>query len=142
MYNEFDPKHYKGKWPCTTKTLYNKKHWLVDFINIFFYKYFYIISSTHKIKYIVLWNQSKYFYQQNLLWQHLFHTSTPIITRWYFISFFKYSVKCSLTFKSTIQTNVCNRITRIFQTMACIVQPCIVKILIKVSMECLGKESG
>ena len=51
---EFDPKHYKGKWPCTTKTLYNKKHWLVDFINIFFYKYFYIISSTHEIKYIAL----------------------------------------------------------------------------------------
>ena len=25
MYNEFDPKHYKGKWPCTTKTLYNEK---------------------------------------------------------------------------------------------------------------------
>ena len=24
MYNEFDPKHYKGKWPCTTKTLYNE----------------------------------------------------------------------------------------------------------------------
>ena len=47
-------KHYKGKWPCTTKTLYNKKHWLVDFINIFFYKYFYIISSTHEIKYIAL----------------------------------------------------------------------------------------
>ena len=22
MYNEFDPKHYKGKWPCTTKTLW------------------------------------------------------------------------------------------------------------------------
>ena len=25
MYNEFDPKHYKGKCPCTTKTLYNEK---------------------------------------------------------------------------------------------------------------------
>ena len=25
MYNEFAPKHYKGKWPCTTKTLYNEK---------------------------------------------------------------------------------------------------------------------
>ena len=25
MYNEFDPKHYKGKWPCTIKTLYNEK---------------------------------------------------------------------------------------------------------------------
>ena len=24
MYNEFAPKHYKGKWPCTTKTLYNE----------------------------------------------------------------------------------------------------------------------
>ena len=51
------------------------------------------------------------FYQQNLLCKHLFHTSTPIITRWYFIFFFKYSVKCSLTFKSTIQTDICNRIT-------------------------------
>ena len=26
MYNEFDPKHYKGKWPCTTKTLIGKLH--------------------------------------------------------------------------------------------------------------------
>ena len=25
MYNEFVPKHYKRKWPCTTKTLYNEK---------------------------------------------------------------------------------------------------------------------
>ena len=25
MYNEFAPKHYKGKWSCTTKTLYNEK---------------------------------------------------------------------------------------------------------------------
>ena len=25
MYNEFAPKHYKGKCPCTTKTLYNEK---------------------------------------------------------------------------------------------------------------------
>ena len=25
MYNEFAPKHYEGKWPCKTKTLYNEK---------------------------------------------------------------------------------------------------------------------
>ena len=25
MYNEFAPKHYKRKWPCTKKTLYNEK---------------------------------------------------------------------------------------------------------------------
>ena len=47
-----------------------------------------------------------------------------------------------VSYTHLIQTNVCNRITRIFQTMACIVQPCIVKILIKVSMESFGKESG
>ena len=51
---------------------------------------------------------------QSLLWQHIFHTCTSIVTRRYFISFFKYSVERSLTFKSTIQTNICNRIIRIF----------------------------
>ena len=25
MYNEFGIKHYKGKWPCTAKTLYSEK---------------------------------------------------------------------------------------------------------------------
>ena len=25
MYNEFAKKHYKGKRPCTTKSLYNEK---------------------------------------------------------------------------------------------------------------------
>ena len=77
-----------------------------------------------------------------MLWQHLFHTSTPIITRWYFISFFKYSVKCSLNFKSTIQTNVCNRITRIFQTLACIVQPYIVTHKLRFTSASLAKNQG
>ena len=49
MYNEFDPKHYKGKCPCTTKTLYNEKtligrlhqHFLSEIteksLNVFYY---------------------------------------------------------------------------------------------------------
>ena len=39
MYNEFDPKHYKGKWPCTTKTLYNEKT-LIDRLHQYFLIYF------------------------------------------------------------------------------------------------------
>ena len=35
MYNEFGIKYYKGKWTCTAKTLYSKKHWQADFSNIF-----------------------------------------------------------------------------------------------------------
>ena len=32
-------------------------------------------------------------------------------------------VKCSLAFKSTIHTNICNRISRIFQAITCVPQP-------------------
>ena len=39
MYNEFDPKHYKGKWPCTTKTLYNEKT-LIGRLHQYFWIYF------------------------------------------------------------------------------------------------------
>ena len=39
MYNEFDPKHYKGKWPCTTKTLYNEKT-LIGRLHQYFLIYF------------------------------------------------------------------------------------------------------
>ena len=36
---EFDPKHYKGKWPCTTKTLYNEKT-LIGRLHQYFLIYF------------------------------------------------------------------------------------------------------
>ena len=39
MYNEFDPKHYKGKCPCTTKTLYNEKT-LIGRLHQYFLIYF------------------------------------------------------------------------------------------------------
>ena len=39
MYNEFDPKHYKGKWPCTTKTLCNEKT-LIGRLHQYFLIYF------------------------------------------------------------------------------------------------------
>ena len=41
MYNEFDLKHYKGKWPCTTNSLYNEKN-LIGRL----YKYFSIYFKT------------------------------------------------------------------------------------------------
>ena len=39
MYNEFDPKHYKGKWSCTIKTLYNEKT-LIGRLHQYFLIYF------------------------------------------------------------------------------------------------------
>ena len=72
----------------------------------------------------------------------ILHTCTSIVTWRNFISFLEYPVKCPLAFKSTIQANICNRIARIFQAMTCIVQPCIIKILIEISMKDFGKESG
>ena len=39
MYNEFAKKHYKGKWPCTTKTLYNEKT-LIGRLHQYFLIYF------------------------------------------------------------------------------------------------------
>ena len=39
MYNEFAKKHYKGKRPCTTKTLYNEKT-LIGRLNQYFLIYF------------------------------------------------------------------------------------------------------
>ena len=44
MYNEFDPKHYKGKWPCTTKTLYNEKT-LIGRLHKYFLTYFETFSA-------------------------------------------------------------------------------------------------
>ena len=39
MYNEFAPKHYKGKWPCTAKTLYSEKT-LIGRLQQYFLIYF------------------------------------------------------------------------------------------------------
>ena len=39
MYNEFAKKHYKGKRPCTTKTLYNEKT-LIGRLHQYFLIYF------------------------------------------------------------------------------------------------------
>ena len=39
MYNEFNTKHYKGKWPCTTKILYNEKT-LIGRLHQYFLIYF------------------------------------------------------------------------------------------------------
>ena len=44
MYNEFAPKHYKGKWSCTTKTLYNEKT-LTGRLHKYFLIYFEIFSA-------------------------------------------------------------------------------------------------
>ena len=44
MYNEFAPKHYKGKWPCTTKTLYNEKT-LTGRLHKYFLIYFETFSA-------------------------------------------------------------------------------------------------
>ena len=44
MYNEFAPKHYKGKWPCTTKTLYNEKT-LTGKLHKYFLIYFETFSA-------------------------------------------------------------------------------------------------
>ena len=39
MYNEFGIKHYKGKWPCTAKTLYSEKT-LIGRLQQYFLIYF------------------------------------------------------------------------------------------------------
>ena len=39
MYNEFAKKHYKGKRPCTTKSLYNEKK-LIGRLHQYFLIYF------------------------------------------------------------------------------------------------------
>ena len=44
MYNEFAPKHYKGKWSCTTKTLYNEKT-LTGRLHKYFLIYFETFSA-------------------------------------------------------------------------------------------------
>ena len=44
MYNEFAPKHAKGKWPCTTKTLYNEKT-LTGRLHKYFLIYFETFSA-------------------------------------------------------------------------------------------------
>ena len=44
MYNEFAPKHYKGKCPCTTKTLYNEKT-LTGRLHKYFLIYFETFSA-------------------------------------------------------------------------------------------------
>ena len=44
MYNEFAPKHYKGKWPCTKKTLYNEKT-LTGRLHKYFLIYFETFSA-------------------------------------------------------------------------------------------------
>ena len=44
MYNEFAPKHYKGKWPFTTKTLYNEKT-LTGRLHKYFLIYFETFSA-------------------------------------------------------------------------------------------------
>ena len=44
MYNEFAPKHYKWKWPCTTKTLYNEKT-LTGKLHKYFLIYFETFSA-------------------------------------------------------------------------------------------------
>ena len=45
MYNEFAPKHYKGKWPCTKKTLYNEKT-LTGRLHKYFLIYFETFSAS------------------------------------------------------------------------------------------------
>ena len=44
MYNEFAQKQYKGKWPCTTKTLYNEKT-LTGRLHKYFLIYFETFSA-------------------------------------------------------------------------------------------------
>ena len=44
----------------------------------------------------------------------------PIFTWCGFIAFFKHSVKCSLTVKTAVQTDIQDRITGIYQSCACI----------------------
>ena len=44
MYNEFAPKHYKRKWPCTKKTLYNEKT-LTGRLHKYFLIYFETFSA-------------------------------------------------------------------------------------------------
>ena len=44
MYNEFVSKHSKGKWPCTTKTLYNEKT-LTGRLHKYFLIYFETFSA-------------------------------------------------------------------------------------------------
>ena len=44
MYNEFAPKHSKGKWPCTTKTLYTEKT-LTGRLHKYFLIYFETFSA-------------------------------------------------------------------------------------------------
>ena len=39
LYNEFVQKNYKGKWPCTTKTLYNENS-LIGRLHKYFLAYF------------------------------------------------------------------------------------------------------
>ena len=44
MYNEFAKKHYKGKWPCTTDSLYNEKT-LIGRLHKYFSAYFETFSA-------------------------------------------------------------------------------------------------
>lgn len=44
MCNKFDPEHYKGKRPCTTKTLYNGKTIIGRL-----YKYFFAYVETFPV---------------------------------------------------------------------------------------------
>ena len=90
MYNEFDPKHYKGKWPCTTKTLYNEKT-LIGRLHQYFLIYFETFSvplgyrmwqkkaplnqtGSDRMKYIPLllyslrWNIETSYYEQKTFW--------------------------------------------------------------------------
>ena len=81
MYNEFDPKHYKGKWPCTTKVLYNEKtrigklhqYFLIYFENFsaptadtlfLFILSILTLESAHSIQFLYqlfFWNNRKIF---------------------------------------------------------------------------------
>ena len=45
MYNEFAPKHYTRKWPCTKKTLYNEKT-LTGRLHKYFLIYFETFSTS------------------------------------------------------------------------------------------------
>ena len=50
MYNEFGIKHYKGKWPCTAKTLYSEKT-LIGRLQQYFLIYFETFLFRQQIPY-------------------------------------------------------------------------------------------
>ena len=79
MYNEFGIKHYKGKWPCTAKTLYSEKT-LIGRLQQYFLIYFETFSVPLGYR---MWQkkESKLELAASMIWQVMpeFHSKDHVI---------------------------------------------------------------